>query len=224
MNKSINVLLIFLAIPTMVLCIFVGMNLPIEFLKTSGSQLPFRFEIFLTIGILFFIIILRRSAKRWMGAKMVSQTEKYKWNETMSVERKNRVYLYQSLESALMLFAAISFYTVCKEAWLPACAVMFGTIDNLLFLLMGKFKNIYRIGLTSKAIVVADRDVIVLYYTGLRKVTIHQQTIFFDYIKGLQISFPINCIDEKNRTNFKNNLEAQLDRDKVFFSDDIKAM
>ena len=224
MNKSINVLLVFLAIPTMVLCIFVGMNLPIEFLKTSGAQLPFRFEIFLTIGILFFVIILRRSTKRWMGVKMVSQTEKYKWNEAMSSERKNRVYLYQSLESALMLFAAISFYTVCKDAWLPATAVMFGTIDNLLFLFMGKFKNIYRVGLTSKAIVVADRDVIVLYYTGLRKVTMHQQTIFFDYIRDLQISFPINCIDEKNRTNFKNNLEAQLDRDKVFFSDDVKAL
>ena len=64
----------------------------------------------------------------------------------------------------------------------------------------------------------------VVYFSGLRKVTIHQQTIFFDYIKDLQCTFPLNCIDEKDRTNFKNSLEAQIDRDKVFFSDSVKDM
>lgn len=224
MNKFINVILLFLAIPTMVLSIFVGMNLPIEFLKTSGAQLPYSFEIFLTLGILFFVIILRRSVRRWMGVKMVSNTEKYKWNEAMGEDRKKRVYLYQSLEALLMTFAALSLYTVCKDAWLPACAFMFGAIDNIIFMFMGMQKNIYRIGLTSKAIVVADRDVKVVYFSGLRKVTIHQQTVFFDYIKDLQCTFPLNCIDEKDRTNFKNSLEAQLDREKVFFSDSIKNM
>lgn len=224
MNKFINILLMLISFPTMVIAIFVGYDLPIEFLKTSGAQLPYRFEIFLVLGIIFSIIIVRRSVRRWMGVKMVSQTEKFKWNEAMGEGRKKQVYLYQSLEALLMTFAGLSLYAICPEAWIPTAALLFGSFDNLLFLFMGKGKNIYRIGLTSKAIVVADRDVKVLYFSGLRKVTIHQQTVFFDYIKDLQMTFPLNCIDIKDRTNFKNSLEAQLDRDKVFFSDNIKDM
>ena len=71
-------------------------------------------------------------------------------------------------------------------------------------------------GITSKAVVVADRDVSVLYFSGLRKVSIHQQSIYFDYIKGLQLSFPIDCMEKDQHDVFFNVLEEQLDTDKVF--------
>ena len=224
MNKFINILLMLISFPTMVITIFVGYDLPIEFLRTSGAQLPFRFEILLSFGILFYMIIVRRSVRRWMGVKMVSKVDMFKWNEAMGNGRKKQVYLYQSLEAALMTFAGLSLYSISHEAIVPASAMLFGALDNMVFLFMGQQKNIYRIGLTSKAVIGADRDVKVLYFTGLRKVTIHQQTVFFDYIKDLQMTFPLNCIDLKDRTAFKNTLEAQLDRDKVFFSDNVKAM
>ncbi len=211
-----------ISFPTMVVAIFVGYDLPIEFLKTSGAQLPHRFEIFLTLGIIFYMIIVRRSVRRWMGVRMVSQTEKFKWNVAMGEERKKQVFLYQWLEALLMTFGGLSLYYICPESIVPASALWVGSIDNMIFLFLGKGKNIYRIGLTSKAVVVADRDVKVLYLSGLRKVTIHQQTVFFDYIKDLQMTFPLTCIPKADQTNFKNTLEGLVNRDKVFFSDDIK--
>jgi len=222
MNKFINILLLLISFPTMVIAIFVGYDLPIEFLKTSGATLPFKFELFLTLGIIYYIIIVRRSVRRWMGVKMVGQTEKFKWNVSMGKERKKQVYLYQWLEALLMGCAGVSLYNICPDALIPASAFWYGTVDNMLFLLLGKVKNIYRIGLTSKAVVVADRDVKVLYLSGLRKVTIHQQTVFFDYIKDLQLTFPLTCIPKEDQRNFKDSLEALLDRDKVFFSEDVK--
>jgi hypothetical protein len=76
----------------------------------------------------------------------------------------------------------------------------------------------FRIGLSSKALIVADREVTLLYFNGLRKVTIHQSSIYFDYIKGLQLSFPLDCIPEDRMDEFFQELEGSINKDKVFFS------
>lgn len=222
MNKFINILLLLISFPTLVIAIFVGYDLPIEFLKTSGASLPFKFQIFLSLGIIYYIIIVRRSVRRWMGVAMVSKTAKFKWNVSMGEGRRKQVFLYQWLEALIMCSGGISLYYVCPDAIAPASALWVGSLDNLIFMILGQTKKLYRIGLTSKAVVVADREVKVLYLSGLRKVTIHQQTVFFDYIKDLQMTFSLTCIPKEDQENFKNTLESLVDRDRVFFSDDVK--
>ncbi|NRA11085.1 MAG: hypothetical protein HRT57_03915 [Crocinitomicaceae bacterium] len=133
----------------------------------------------------------------------------------VSLKRKKRVVTYLALETIVMLFAGIVLYKLTPHALFPAAAYLFGALDNLLLALV---KASYRVALSSKALIVADREVIVLYFTGLRKVSIHQQTVYFDYIKNLQLSFPLDCIQEESQEEFFEMLEAQLDRDKVFFS------
>ncbi len=222
MSKFFNILLILLSFPTMVIAIVVGYDLPIEFLRTSGSQIPYKFEVFLVLGILYLMIIVRRSVKRWAGVHMMSQVKRFKWNEPMGEGRKKQVFLYQSLEAVIMAMGGLSLYTLCGDAWLPALALGIGAFDNLVFLFAGKQKDMYRIGLTANAVVVADREVRVLYFSGLRKVSIQQQTVFFDYIKDFQMTFPLSCIKDKDKTSFKDVLEAQLDRDRVYFSEGVK--
>ena len=211
-----------ISFPTLVIAIFVGYDLNIEFLKTSGASLPFKFKIFLSLGIIYYIIIVRRSVRRWMGVAMVSKTAKFKWNVSMGEDRRKQVFLYQWLEALIMSSGGISLYYVCPDAIAPASALWVGSLDNLIFMILGQTKKLYRIGLTSKAVVVADREVKVLYLSGLRKVTIHQQTVFFDYIKDLQMTFSLTCIPKEDQVDFKNTLESLVDRDRVFFSDDVK--
>jgi len=76
----------------------------------------------------------------------------------------------------------------------------------------------YRVGLSSKAILIADREIILIYFTGLRKITLHQQTIYFDYIENLQLTFPTNCIEDKNLSRFFEKLEEVIDKDRVFMN------
>ena len=140
----------------------------------------------------------------------------------MGEGRRKQVFLYQWLEALIMCSGGISLYYVCPDAIAPASALWFGSLDNLIFMILGQTKKLYRIGLTSKAVVVADREVKVLYLSGLRKVTIHQQTVFFDYIKDLQMTFSLTCIPKEDQVDFKNTLESLVDRDRVFFSDDVK--
>ncbi len=217
MNKAINSILLFLLFPTMLLSIYVGYDLPIGFLHVSGANLPNAFEAFLLLGTLIFLSILRRSIKRWMGAQIVKKTDRFKWNVPVGPERVRRVTTYLLLESLVMFALAIGLYLITELAWAPAIAFAIGALDSIIFALIGKASGSYRIGLSSKALIVADREVQLLYFSGLRKVSVHQQSIYFDYIKGLQLSFPTDCIPEGMEDEFFNVLESNINRNKVFF-------
>jgi hypothetical protein len=204
----------------MLMTILIGFDISIDMFKirTTGAQLPYRFEILLGLGLFILIVNVRRSIRRWMGLRLVNQIEKFKWNQPMSEERVKRVRTYNFLEGFVMLFIAITLYIVSPEAWMPAIGFAFCTVDNLIFTLVGVSGKRFRAGITSKAVITADRDVNLVYFSGLRKVTIHQQSMFFDYIKELQLSFPIDCVKEEQRDEFFEVLENQLDRDKVFIT------
>lgn len=218
MNKFINLLLLFIGFPTMLFTIIVGFDLPLTFLNTSGAQMEYKFQVFLTLGLLLMVINLRRSVRRWMGLRMVNKVDKFKWNSTMSKERVKRVNVYNLLEAAVMLCFGIGLYKVTPEAWMPMAAMVFGAADNVIFSIYGSTGKKFRYGLTSKALVVADRDVIVIYFNGLRKVSQQQQSIYFDFIKDLQLSFPIDCIKDDEREQFFRTLKETVNPDKVYFS------
>ena len=217
MNKFINVLLLFILFPTILLTVFVGFDLPLNFLKTTGLHMPYKFEIFLGIGIFILVVFLRRSVRRWMGMLIVSKQKRFKWNVPVSQSRKKRVVTYLGLESFIMIFIGVALYEVANDAFAPAAAFLYSAIDNILFAIVGTLKKGFRIGLSSKALMVADREVTLLYFKGLRKVSVHQQSVYFDYVKSLQLSFPIDCIQEDHKEEFFKILEAQLDPKKVFF-------
>ncbi len=217
MNKSINIALGLLLLPTMALAIFVGFDLPIEMFKISGNNMPHKEYVFLGLGLLIMIVILRRSIRRWMGMRIVNQVKKFKWNAEVSKERKSRVRVYLLLEAMVMTSVGLALYAVCDDALAPCIAFLIGSLDNIVFAIAGR-NGRYRVGVSSKAVIVADREVILLYYSGLRKISAHQQTTYFDYIKGLQLSFPTDCIQDEEREEFLKVLEAQIDPNRVFFS------
>lgn len=218
MNRFINALLLFIFLPTLTLAIYVGFDLPIQIFRILGSEIPYKEYIFLGLGVLIFIINLRRSIRRWMGMSMVLQTTRFKWNHEISSQRRKRVATYTFLESFLMVGIAYGLYRLTPEAWAPAVAFCFAAAENILFYFIGVSKKGFRVALSSKALIVADREVVVLYFTGLRKVSVHQQTIYFDYIKNLQLSFPSDCISEEAKEEFFAELKGQLNPDKVYFS------
>lgn len=217
MNKAINSILLAVFLPTLLFTIYVGYDLPVDFLHVSGSNIPYRFEIFLLFGTLIFLLIARRSIKRWMGAQIVKKTNRFKWNVIVGEDRVKRVMTYLQLEALIMIMVGIGLYLITPQAWAPAIAFAIGGIDGLVFGIIGKANNWFRIGLSTKALIVADREVTLLYFTGLRKVTVHQQSIYFDYIKGLQLSFPTDCIPPGMEDEFFHQLENCTDKDKVFF-------
>lgn len=215
MNSFINVLLLLVSFPTMLVAIFVGFDLPLEFLGTTGARLPFRNEIFLGLGLALLVISLFRTVRRWMGIRMTAQTSKFAYSTFVSSGRKTRIWYYTLLESAVLFSLAYGWYTLTPEAWFPASVLAFFGAENVFFILVNR--NRFRVGLTSKAILVSDREVALIYLKGLRQVSISQQTIYFDYIQQLQLTFPLDCVPESEKAPFFEALKSKIDRDKVLF-------
>ncbi|MFN5444158.1 MAG: hypothetical protein ACK48V_08015 [Crocinitomicaceae bacterium] len=222
MNKSINIFLVLSIIPAIAFSIVVGFDISIEFLRTSGKFIPYQKTIFASFAALFFLMGIRRTSKRWSGIRMVNQIAKFQWNEPIDRQRVTQVNLYLIIEAVIHFMVSLVFLILTPKSIWISCVFFALGLDHLIFCIVGNVKKLWRVGVTNKAVVVADRDFKVLYFSGLRKVSVHQQSIFFDYIKELQLSFPIQSIKPENRQSFVAQLEEKVDRDKVFFSESFK--
>ncbi|MCE3296839.1 MAG: hypothetical protein K0R65_2553 [Crocinitomicaceae bacterium] len=222
MNKFINILLLLIIFPAISLAIIIGFDVPLDFLKVSGANIPYKLETFFVFAALVFIIGLRRSLRRWMGVRMVSQLSRFQWNQPMADQRYRQSMLYLTLEALVHVSVAFGLIMLTDYA-LPLVGVLvLLALDHLFFGWIARAKQLFRVGITSKAVLVADRDLKAVYFTGLRKVSRQQQTLFFDYVKDLQVAFPVDCIHENEHASFREALEKNLNRDSVFFSESFK--
>lgn len=222
MNKFINILLLLILLPVILLAIIIGFDIPLEFLKVTGAFIPYKLEIFCSLGAFILIIGARRSIKRWMGLRMVNQVSRFQWNAPMAPNRYKQSVLYLMLESLLHLVMAYALFSLTPFTWPVVVILSVLAMDHLFFAFLGSQKKLFRVGITSKAILVADRDLKAVYFTGLRKVSKHQQSLFFDYVKDFQVAFPSDCISENDKETFKTILAKNLDRDSVYFTESFK--
>jgi hypothetical protein len=214
MNRLTNSFLLVLFFPALALAIFVGFDFPLEFIRTSGANLPYKDYMFGGLALLMAILAANRSIRRWVALFTIRQTDRFVFHAKVSNERRKRVIVYTLLEAGILTAVGIALYVLSKDAILCSVVFLASAIDNLLFLIIGLPR--FGVGLSKKAIIVADREVIVLYFSGLRKVSLSQETLFFDYIQSLQLTFPVDCIPEEDRNEFLHNLEAVTDKDRVF--------
>lgn len=214
MNSFTNSLLIFFTIPLMCFVVYVGYDVPIDFMHTTGKEIPYQEYIFLGFGLVYFMLLVWRSIRRWMGLFIVNKTERFKWNMFVSKSRSQRILVYSLLESGTMSTVAFAMYVVSGTNHLPGIILYIFSIEGLIFLLLG-LKNKFRVGISSKAVIVSDREVTIAYLTGLRQVTIGNESVYFDYINDLQLSFPTDCIDEQHVESFRSEIKNVVDRDRV---------
>lgn len=214
MNRLTNSFLLVLFFPALALAIFVGFDFPLEFIRTSGANLPYKEYMFGGLALLMAILAANRSIRRWVALYTIRQTDGFVFHTKVSNERRKRVIVYTILEAGILTAVGAALYILSSESVLCSAVFLLSAMDNLFFLLFGLPR--FGVGLSKKAIIVADREVIVLYFSGLRKVSLSQQTLFFDYIQALQLTFPVDCIPAEDRKEFLHNLEAVTDKDRVF--------
>lgn len=214
MNSFTNSVLLFFSILLIGFCIYVGYDVQIDFLHTSGRNLPFQSYVYLAFGILFFGLLSWRSVRRWMGIYIVNKTSRFVWNVPTSYKRKKRVVTYTLLEVLVMGSLTFAFYFLMESWILPGAILLFFCLESIFFLVVG-YRNRFRVGVSSKAIIAADREVVIVYFTGLKKITLGKDSIYFDYIKELQLLFPTDCLEEDQISVFKEQVQKMIDRDKV---------
>lgn len=220
MNKAANIAILFFTFPTLLYAIFVGFDLPLEMLKTTGAQLPYQLLSSGILGALLFIPTFWRSMKRWYGISLLRQESRFLWNQPISAVRKQRAITYNLLEGAVLLSLCLGVFAIYNQGWPIYLAYGIAFLDTVIYTLIGAKGKAWRVGITKKAVVLADREVKVVYFTGLRKIQQSQQTLYFNYIKDLQLDMPI--VAAQNQREFLENLLAQVNHDKVYVDQSIK--
>jgi hypothetical protein len=218
MNRLANSWLLITAILVFPFALAIGYNIDYSLfgLQVQGIEFEYKELVFgIAAGIAFLFGALK-ATRRWMGLRIVAQKKKFIYSDVISSERKKRISLYGILEIVFLLLFA-SYYATLSEYSLYLGLVYFIiAFEHILHLVLGLGKNLYRIGLTKKALVAVDRESRVLFFSGLRKISKHQQTLYFDYKNELVLHIPMNIIP--NEEEFVRELRKVVNPDKVFFA------
>ena len=220
MNKLVNVTSLLILVPALLFSAYIGLDIPIDSLGITGQEIPHKESVFLCAAFICFLLHFFRSLKRWTALYIVSQKAQFKFSYKLATKRKYRIITYTFIEILFLLLFAYAFYTLTITSLAMTCMLIISALDSFFFVLIGF--NKFKIIVTSKAVFVADREVISLYLKGLRKVSIHQQSIYFDYIKDIQLFFPLNCFEEKDVSSFLSTIDNLTDNNKVYFSNTNK--
>jgi|SRR5690554_1080721 len=219
MNKIYNIWIFIISLLTMPFAFAVGIN---EVYGVFDLQMHDEFQytelVFGIAGGLIFLLGAMRSSRRWSGVRIVNQVERFQFNTAISVERKQRVILNNSIEILGFFLIGVVFIIFSKEAVFISLIFVIFIIDAVVNTLRGVFGKKYRVGMTKKAIVSVDREVIAIYFKGLKRISIQKDLLFFEYINDLVLDFSLSNIPPEKQEEFMLLLRKNVDETKVYFS------
>lgn len=220
MNKVFNIWILIITVLTYPVAIAVGKNLDFSLfgLSVQGEEFPHKELYFAICAGLIFLFGAIRSSKKWLGLRVVKQVDRFQFSTPISEKRKRRVRLYNILEIAFYLIFAGGLIYFSEFALYVALVYVILAFDNAINTILGLSKKQYRIGMTKKAIVMADRETKAIYFKGLKKVSHHQQTLYFEYVNGLVLHFPDDMIPKTEWEKFVRTLKANVSPEKVYYS------
>ena len=219
MNKIYNIWILFISILTMPFAFAVGIN---EVYGVFDLRMHDEFQyttlVFGIAGGLIFLLGALRSSRRWSGIRVVNQIDRFQFNTVISPERKQRVILNNSIEIVGFFLIGVVFAVFSKDAIFISLIFVIFIIDAVVNTLRGITGKKYRVGMTKKAIVAVDREVIAIYFKGLKRISIDKELLFFEYINDLVLDFPLSSVPPEHQEEFMNLLRRNVDETKVYFS------
>lgn len=220
MNRIYNIWILIVTVLTFPFAIAIGNNLDFSFfgLSIPGEEFKYKELVFTISAGLIFLLGVLRSSKKWLGMRVVKQVHRFKFSTPISDKRKNRVLLYNIIEilfyvifaGGLLYFSTSAIYVILVFAILA--------LDSIINTFLGIKGKKYRVGLTKNAIVMADRETKAIYFKGLKKISKHQQTLYFEYVNGLVLHFPNDLLPEDQWTNFVSTLQQQVSPENVYYT------
>lgn len=219
MNKFYNQWIFLVTVLTIPIALAVGLNQDFHLfgIRIPGEEFAYKDLFFGIAAGLIFLLGALKASKKWMGLFIVRQKERFQFSTPISTERKKRVLLYNSIE---MLFIAVfaSFFFLTEATWIVAGVFVILFIETLSNTFIGINKKAYRVGMTKKVVLRADREVTLVYFKGLEKITKHQQTLYFEYVNDLVLHMPLDVIPDEHKDNFYKSLRQLASPEKVFYS------
>jgi hypothetical protein len=220
MNRVFNIWILIITVLTFPFAIAVGKNLDFSLFGVSiqGEEFIYKELVFSISAGLIFLLGAIRSSRKWLGMRVVQQVKRFKFSTPVSEQRKKRVLLYNSIEIIFYLVFAAGLIYFSMSALFVALVFIILALDSLINTILGVKGKRYRLGLTKKAVVMADRETKAIYFNGLKKISKHQQTLYFEYVNGLVLHFPTNLLPDEEWSDFASSLKEQVSPEKVYYT------
>ena len=220
MNRFYNIWITIVCILSIPIALAVGLNEDFSIFgyTIEGEEFAYGELVFAICAGILLVLGGFKAVRKWMGLRLVGQKQKFSFITPISVERKKRVALYNALEIIFLLLWGGLFFYLTSAAWSLAFVLFFLALEHTLNSFIGLGGNKYCIGVTNKAILRVDREVDVVYFKGLQKISIQQQSIFFEYINDLVLHLPLDAIPSEELSNFDAILREKINPERVYYS------
>ena|SRR5690554_3585054 len=220
MNKIYNTWIFIISLLTLPFAFAVGLNevFGIFGLKIHGDEFEYKEVVFGIAAGLIFLLGASRSSRKWSGIKVVNQVDRFQFNTPISTERMQRVILNNTIEIVGFFLLGSVFIIFSKDAVFITLIFVIFIVDSLINTLRGSVGKKYRVGMTKKAIVSVDREVIAIYFKGLKRISIQKDLLFFEYTNDLVLDFSLSTIPPEKQEEFLEILRRNVDGNKVYFS------
>ncbi len=220
MNRFYNIWITFICIVSIPIALAIGLNEDFTILgyTIEGEEFAYGELSFAICAGIILVLGGFKAVRKWMGLRLVAQSEKFSFISPISSARKKRVRLYNVLEILFLTLWGGLFLFLTSAAWPLAVVLLLFASEHMLNSIIGLAGNKYRIGITNKAILRVDREVDVVYFKGLQKISVQQQSIFFEYINGLVLHLPIDALPSEELANFDTQLRQKINPEHVYYS------
>ena len=219
MNSFFNGLILVICFITLPFALAVGLNEDFTFfgMNIPGEEFAYKDWFFILIAAVVFLLGATKASRKWSALAVVKQKSRFLFAANISAKRKNSIVLFGGLEWLFILLVGTFFLIITRETWVIALVLFIMLFEHILHLSYGLISNKFGVGMTSKAIVAADRSYVVIYFHGLKKVIKQQNNLLFDYGNNLVLELDLDRMEPEQQALFIIELKKIANPKRVFY-------
>lgn len=228
MHKVVNIFsgVVLVAYGILVMAIIYDLSIS----SFSVKAMPYQTEICTAMAVLVLLLGVLRIRRKWQGANDMRKFKSFNYVWNVSSVRLNLQLLYnvgEVIAMGLALYFLFNLLTLSVDLIVPMIAVLsILLIESVFFALKILSKGpAFRLGIDKKAVAYYDREMHIYYFTGLKRVEMHQDMVNFQYRDDLNLFLPLDAIKEEDRKAFRDAIietmeNYQNEKGKIIYIDD----
>jgi len=173
---------------------------------------------------------LLRIQRRWTGIKDIKSFKKFVYKTPLSKKAKALMAMFSVME---IIFLSFFIGLFIKELHLDINNYLTPMIVALLMIIaeiiiftiyVFKSKNVLIMGVNTNLIAFFDREIHIVYFDGLQRISVYQNRLHFKYKLDLNVFVELDYIPQENLLEFKQNLENVLLKKDVFIDNSFREL
>lgn len=216
MGKLVNFIVFLLLILTGLLVVFYHFDLEIGLIR--GKEIPFVHEIILGITGFIALLLVSRVVSKWSSFFFMRKITNFKWESFMSSERRQWVIMVQGMELLFLVIFGMFFLFFDEISFYMGFLLSFLAVEKATFILASYQNKIYKIGITSKAILYFDKGLHTTPFFDAVRIKEQSKQLYFEEKNGMVYKFPLYAVPEERQKEFKVQLLKQIETEKVIIS------